>query len=119
MKIVLLGQVPSQKNRKPIARRKDGSSYPYTPKEVKDWQNDALKQLMAYRGRAEGRVVMTYQFYVKDNRRRDLTNMMQAVEDILVKAGLLKDDCWQYVGIGGADAEIDKANPRVEVYIDE
>lgn len=71
------------------------------------------------KGSAEGKVTIAYQFFVKDNRRRDLDNMIASVNDVLVKAGLLIDDDWQHLAIGGADAEIDKKSPRVELWIEE
>ena len=56
---------------------------------------------------------------MKDDRKRDLDNMIASCNDCLVKAGLLKDDCWQLLSIGGASAEIDKKNPRAELWIEE
>lgn len=118
MHIVITGNTPSQKNRKKIST---AGRYPrlYTEKSVRDWQDSAAEQLKAYRGQADGKVVITYMFYVKDNRRRDLSNMIQSVEDALVKAGLIKDDSWQHIALGSADAEIDKDNPRAELWIEE
>lgn len=76
-------------------------------------------QLKAYKGQAEGKVTIAYQFYVKDNHSRDVDNMVASVNDVLVKSGLIKDDSWQYLAIGAADAEIDKKQPRVVLWIDE
>ena len=90
-----------------------------TSKAVKAWQEDVAIQLKSYKGCADGKVTIAYQFYVKDDRRRDLTNMIQGVEDALVRAELIKDDAWQYVALGGADAEIDRERPRCELWIEE
>lgn len=116
MHIVILGQTPSQKNRKKMSYS-GGVPRLYTEKSVKDWQESAADQLRAYKGQADSKVSIAYMFYVKDNRRRDLSNMIQSVEDALVKAGLLKDDSWQHVSIAGADAEIDAESPRAELWI--
>lgn len=118
MQIEILGQVPSQKNSKNIGtNRHTGRMFVTSNKIVKDWQESASKQLMAYSGQAEDKVTIAYQFYVKDMRRRDLDNMVTSVNDALVKAGLLKDDSWHSLAIGAADAELDKDNPRVVLWI--
>lgn len=118
MKITIEGQVPAQKNDKRMAiNKRTGKHFPVTSKAVKDWQDSAAMQLMAFRGQAEGRAKIDYKFYVKDNRKRDIDNMVCTVNDALVKAGLLADDSWQSLILGGADAEIDRDNPRVELDI--
>jgi len=40
----------------------------------------------------EGEVVMLYEFWVPDKRKRDLTNLPKAIEDAIVDAGVLLDD---------------------------
>lgn len=84
-----------------------------------EWRRSAMLQLKAYKGQADKRATIIYMFYVKDNRRRDLDNMIASVNDVLVEAGLLKDDSWQWLAIGGAQAAYDKANPRVALWIKE
>jgi len=121
MHITLLGQVPSQKNAKHIAvNRTTGKRFPMTDKHVKEWQKDVHLQLVSqYKGCADNKVTVAYMFYVKDNVRRDIDNMIASVNDALKRAELIKDDCWQFLSIGAADAEIDKTNPRVELFIEE
>lgn len=121
MEIMIEGQVPAQKNDKRMAfNRATGKPFPVTGKRTKAWQISAHQQLVSqYHGCAEGKVSIAYQFHVKDDRRRDIDNMIASVNDALVKAGLLKDDSWQCLSIGAADAEIDRENPRVVLYITE
>ena len=84
------------------------------------WEKDALKQLSTtHKGCADNKVSIAYTFFVKDERRRDLDNMIASCNDVLVKAGLLKDDDWKHVSIGAADAEVDRSNPRVEMWVEE
>lgn len=118
MQIKILGQTPSKKNQRNLFVR-NGRIVNIPSKKHAEWEKDALLQLRAYKGQADGKVTVAYQFYVKDNRARDIDNMVASVNDVLVKAGLIKDDSWQWVAIGAADAEIDKKNPRVEIWIDE
>lgn len=119
MEIVISGSTPPKKNSRQLFV-KNGRIVNIPSAKHKEWEKSALLQLKSeYRGQFEGKVTIAYQFYFKDNRKKDLDNAIASVNDVLVKAGLLKDDCWQMLAIGGADAEIDKDNPRVQLYIAE
>lgn len=53
------------------------------------------------------------------HRRCDLTNMLEAIDDVMVKAELLKDDNYNIISAhDGSRVLYDKANPRTEVYIE-
>ena len=57
-------------------------------------------------------------FYIPTRRVCDLTNMLEAIDDIMVKTGLLADDNFNIVvGHDGSRILYDKENPRTEVYI--
>lgn len=57
-------------------------------------------------------------FYMPTRRRCDLTNLLEAIDDILVKAGLLADDNFTVVeSHDGSRVLYDKENPRTEIYI--
>ena len=86
---------------------------------VKAWQNNVAVQLLRYRIKEpmQGRVEISVMFYVKDNRARDLDNMLASVQDALVKAQIIVADDWQHLRIGLLDAEIDRINPRAEIII--
>lgn len=59
-------------------------------------------------------------FYVPDRRRRDLVNLLEALDDCLVRAGVLPDDCWAIIcSHDGSHVEVDKVNPRTEIEISE
>lgn len=120
MHLTVSGQVPAQKN-KHVSwyNEKSGFVVNTTHSSVQKWQKDVAKQLLQYAnmGFAEP-VSIVYKFYVKDNRRRDIDNMICSINDALKKAELIVDDSWQYLTIGAAEAEIDKLNPRAELWID-
>lgn len=135
MKITILGQTPAQKNNKNVGvNPHTGRTFVTSNKTVKDWQKSALEQLLSHQGSFKGRVQIDYMFYVKDNRPRDIDNMVTSVNDILQVAnadseivrgkqkpvkgtGIIEGDNWQLLRIGSADAEIDKDNPRCEITI--
>lgn len=57
-------------------------------------------------------------FYMPDRRKCDLTNLEEAVDDILVKARLLADDNYTIVeSHDGSRVLYDKDNPRTEIHI--
>lgn len=59
-------------------------------------------------------------FYMPTHRKCDLTNMLEAIDDVMVKHGLLEDDNYSIiVSHDGSRVMYDKANPRTEVYIEE
>ena len=59
-------------------------------------------------------------FYMKTKRKCDLTNLLEAVDDILVHYGVIADDNYSIVaGHDGSRVFVDKDNPRTEVFIEE
>jgi Holliday junction resolvase RusA-like endonuclease len=120
MHLVLTGQTPAQKNSKQMAlNRATGKMFPVSNPIVKRWQKDVGLQLMQFRRyKFVEPVSIMYKFYVQDNRRRDIDNMIASINDALVKQEIIPDDSWQCLTISGAEAEIDKENPRAELWID-
>lgn len=58
-------------------------------------------------------------FYMPTKRKCDLTNLLEAIDDIMVKAGLLSDDNYTVIAShDGSRVYYDKSNPRTEVYIE-
>lgn len=57
-------------------------------------------------------------FYMKTRRAVDLTNLLEACDDVLVKFKIIKDDnCKILVGHDGSRVLYDKEFPRTEIYI--
>lgn len=57
-------------------------------------------------------------FYMPTKRKVDLTNLLEAVDDVLVKAGLLEDDNYNIVySHDGSRVYVDKEHPRTEIEI--
>lgn len=57
-------------------------------------------------------------FYRPNKQRVDLTNLLEAIDDILVKYGILADDNFTILaGHDGSRVLIDKDNPRTEIEI--
>ena len=59
-------------------------------------------------------------FYRENNIRCDLTNCLAAIDDILVKFGVLHDDNFHIiVSHDGSRVYVDKNNPRTEITIED
>lgn len=59
-------------------------------------------------------------FYMPTKRKCDLTNLLEAVDDVLVKYGIIADDNYTIIeSHDGSRVLYDKENPRTEIYIDE
>ena len=59
-------------------------------------------------------------FYRDSERRCDLTNLLEAVDDILVKYGILADDNFKILaGHDGSRVYVDKKRPRTEIVIEQ
>lgn len=57
-------------------------------------------------------------FFRDDRRRCDLTNLLAAIDDILVEAGVIQDDNYSIImGHDGSRVFYDKENPRTEIMI--
>lgn len=85
------------------------------------FEKDCLKQIPdKYRNGISSPVNIKAVFYVKDRRRVDLTNLLEALDDMLVKADVIEDDCRDIiVGHDFSRVYHDKDNPRIEVEITE
>ena len=57
-------------------------------------------------------------FFMPTRRKVDLTNLLESIDDILVKSGVLADDNYAIiVSHDGSRVGYDKDNPRTEIYI--
>lgn len=58
-------------------------------------------------------------FYMPNKRKCDLTNLIEAIDDILVKTGVLPDDNYNIIAAhDGSRVYVDKDSPRTEIYIE-
>lgn len=58
-------------------------------------------------------------YFMQTRRKCDITNLLQATCDMLVKYKILKDDNYSIVSsVDGTQVFYDKENPRTEIYIE-
>lgn len=72
-----------------------GKGRMYRSAEYAAWRNEALYSIaLQARGRSiAGQYSIAVEFQRPDKRRRDLDNLLKALSDALVDAGVLEDDC--------------------------
>lgn len=86
-------------------------------KVYRDYEDAALK-LLPRRPIIKERVCVTALFYMANRRRVDLTNLLEALDDVLVRARILDDDNSNIIAShDGSRVLYDKDNPRTEVTI--
>ena len=77
-------------------------------------------QVLQKSGVVDYPVNMAVSFYVSKKLKYDLTNLLEAVDDAAVKAGLIADDNRDIIaGHDGSRVFYDKINPRIEITITE
>ena len=88
-------------------------------KQYAEFEKECLKLISSkYRKQIDFPVNIKAIFYMETRRRVDLTNLLEALDDMLVKANVIKDDCRDIVAShDGSRVYWDKDNPRIEVEI--
>ena len=84
----------------------------------KKYEQDAMVFMPKLDNPIDYRVNVICLFYMPTRRKCDLTNMLEAIDDIMVKAGVLADDNYSIIeSHDGSRVFYDKDNPRTEVVI--
>ena len=116
-KIVIPLPPVTKKNHQRIVRGRYGA-----PMVIPSAQYEAYQQAAAWHCKGGETIAEPVEvkclFYMPTRRKVDLTNLLEAIDDILVYAGTLADDNSSIiVSHDGSRVLYDKDNPRTEVYI--
>lgn len=115
IRITLKGRIPSKKNSKIRTWRYIVSSKEYKKREDK---NIILLRTQIKPLRLNSELFITYHLWFPDNRKTDLSNKIESINDMLVKYWLLEDDNWKIIRRLEVVSEwVDKDNPRAEIEI--
>ena len=121
---VITGQPRTKKNSQQIAfNRKTGRRFVKQSDIYIAFEKECLRQIAALKWLNDitpitEPVNIEYTFYRADRRKVDLVNLEEAMNDILVRAGVVGDD--NYTIVAGHDysrVRYDKDNPRTEIRI--
>ena len=113
------GNPVSKKNSQQIVYPKGRKPIIVQSKTYKDYEK-ACKQFMPKMDKPiDQPCTVTALFYRKDHRRCDITNLMSALHDVLVKYGVVLDDNFNIIySVDGTRVFVDQKNPRTEVTIE-
>lgn len=123
MEFTIRGNPATKKNSMQIRRnRHTGRQWIAQSDRYKAYEEDALRQLDAIFGRSwhpiDTPIELRCHFYRRTRHRVDLTNLLAAVCDVLVTAGVIADDNASIVcSHDGSRVYYDKENPRTVVWI--
>lgn len=116
MKLIIEGETPAKKNSK--IRTRTGCMIP--SKQYQAWHESALLQVRAMTIGHEAigyPVIVSLSFFHGDMRRRDSDNGTSSILDLLVDAGVLKDDKWEIVRVLNVYNYYDKGHARCAISI--
>lgn len=114
----LKGPPRTKKNHQRILRDRAGLPFVAPSKEFQIYQEKCLWQIKTPQKPISEAVNVKCVYYMPNRRRVDLGNLQSSTLDILVKAGVLADDCATIVAAhDGSRVLLDRQNPRVEIEI--
>jgi len=120
VKITLYGDPRTKKNSQRICVKGNGQRFVKPSAQYEQYERDCLKQLYGKALHMTGPLNVCCVYYMGTRRKVDLCNLLEATNDILVKAGVLEDDNSTVVAShDGSRVLYDKARPRVEIRITE
>ncbi len=117
IKITITGNTPSKKNQKQIIYVR-GKPLIIPSKRHKEWHTQAMSQLYGLKPVESQISAIEVKLYPPDKRLFDISNRAETLLDLLVDAGIIKDDNYKIVPkLISEFGEIDRENPRAEVII--
>ena len=114
---IKLPPVTKKNHQQIVVNKKTGRPFVIPSKQYKDYEEQALWFIPKGIYIAQ-RCNVCCRFYMPTKRKVDLTNLLEAIDDIMVKAGLLEDDNSNIIySHDGSRVYYDKDNPRTEIEI--
>jgi len=111
--------VPRTKKNSQQVFVKNGRVINIPSKLYKQFEDNCLKVIPnKYRKNIDYPINIKAIFYTESRRKIDITNLLSALDDMFVKAGVIEDDCRDIVvGHDGSRVFWDKQNPRICIEI--
>lgn len=109
----------TKKNSQRIVQAK-GRAFIVPSLAYKAYETQAMKWIPRLEKPIDYPVEIECRFFMPTKHRVDLTNLLEAIDDVLVGANFIKDDCSTIlVSHDGSRVFYDKDNPRTEVSVRE
>ena len=121
MRIVIPLLCRSKKNSEEICiNRRTGKRFIKQSELYLTFERDCAYFLKRYAGHITTPINLKCLFYVPDKRRRDLTNLLNAMQDILIKYDVIADDNYNIVaGVDGSRVIYEKDKELIVIDITE
>ena len=122
IKLILTGRPITKKNSQIPIRTKTGKYFIIQSKQYREYEKNCLLQIQAQHFMTlnfTSKVSLKALYYMPDKRLPDLLNLLQATADIVEKAQVIENDKNIVSFDGSRIMEVDKENPRVEIFIEE
>lgn len=114
---ISLPPVSKKNSQQILTNRTTGKPFVMPSQQFKDYETAAL-WFVPKRYYIDYPVNVECHFYMSTKRKVDLTNLLEAIDDVMVKAGLLSDDNYTVIqSHDGSRVYYDKDNPRTEIRI--
>ena len=118
--IIKLPPVSKKNSQQILCNPKTGKRFIAPSKKYKEYEQNAGWFLPRRKEPIDYSINVKCLFYMPTKRKCDLTNLLEAVDDVLVKHGIIADDNYTIIeSHDGSRVLYDKENPRTEIYIDE
>lgn len=115
-----LPPVTKKNSQQILINQRTGKPFIMPSKKYKDYVKQAGLYIPKRDKPLDGRYNITCLFFMPTRRRVDLTNLLEAIDDVMVETGLLVDDCSAIIsGHDGSRVDYDKDKPRTYVAINE
>ena len=115
---ITLPPITKKNSQQIMVNKATGKPFVMPSKQFKDYEKAAMWFIPKRKQPIDFPVNIKCLFYMQTRRKCDLTNLLEAIDDIMVKTGLLADDNFTIIfSHDGSRVYYDKENPRTEICI--
>lgn len=114
----IINENPITKKNSSMVVKVNGRTMVLPSKQFREYEKKCKPYMPKLEEPISDKINMKCLFYLPTRRKTDITNLLQAICDILVKYKVLEDDNYTIIdSFDGTRAFYDKENPRTEIYI--
>ena len=116
--IIHLSPITKKNHQQIVNNPKTGKPFVIPSRQYKEYEKSAMWFIPRLQKPIGEPVNVKCLFFLPTRRKGDLTNYLEAIDDVLVKCGLLEDDNYTIIqSHDGSRVLYDKENPRTEILI--
>ena len=95
--IIPMHTIPKKNSQQILINKKTGRPFISQSKRYLEFERNCEMFLYQHKYQLEQPINLKCTFYVPDRRKRDLANLLESIQDILVKYGVIADDNYEIV----------------------